>query len=50
MNASADRPTLLVVDDEPGIADLLSVKSRESIGFSVSVAHDGNAFHDAYCA
>ncbi|MEX0852796.1 MAG: EAL domain-containing response regulator [Bauldia sp.] len=43
----SNTPTLLIVDDEPGIADLIS-EVAEAIGFSISVAHDGNAFHEAY--
>ena len=40
-------PNLLVVDDEPGIADLIR-EVGESLGFSVTVTHDGSTFHDLY--
>lgn len=40
-------PTLLVVDDEPGIAELVQ-EVAESLGFTVAVAHDGKTFQDIY--
>jgi EAL domain-containing protein (putative c-di-GMP-specific phosphodiesterase class I)/CheY-like chemotaxis protein len=44
---ASNKPTLLVVDDEPDIAELVS-EVAVAVGFSVAVAHDGGAFHDAY--
>ncbi len=38
---------LLVVDDEPAVADLIA-EVAESLGFTVTVAHDGGAFHELY--
>jgi EAL domain-containing protein (putative c-di-GMP-specific phosphodiesterase class I)/CheY-like chemotaxis protein len=38
---------LLVVDDEHGVADLIA-EVAESLGFAVTVAHDGSAFHELY--
>jgi CheY-like chemotaxis protein len=38
---------LLVVDDEHGVADLIA-EVGESLGFAVSVAHDGGAFQELY--
>ena len=38
---------LLVVDDEHAVADLIA-EVGELLGFTVTVAHDGSAFHDLY--
>jgi EAL domain-containing protein (putative c-di-GMP-specific phosphodiesterase class I) len=45
--ATAPKPTLLVVDDEAAIAELVA-EVAEGVGFAVTIARDGNAFHDAY--
>jgi EAL domain-containing protein (putative c-di-GMP-specific phosphodiesterase class I)/CheY-like chemotaxis protein len=39
--------SLLVVDDEPAVADLIA-EVAESLGFTVTVAHDGGVFHELY--
>lgn len=40
MEPPSHRPTILVVDDEPDIVDLLSLALREE-GFGIRVARDG---------
>ena len=49
MNATAGaaKPSLLVVDDEPSVAQLIG-EVAEGLGFSVDVAGDGGAFEEAY--
>ena len=42
-----EEPNLLIVDDEPDVADLIA-EVAEGIGFSIATANDGGAFHDAY--
>jgi EAL domain-containing protein (putative c-di-GMP-specific phosphodiesterase class I) len=43
----SESPRLLIVDDEPGVADLIA-EVAEAIGFSIATANDGGAFHEAY--
>jgi len=43
----SERPSVLIVDDEPDVADLIA-EVAEGTGFAVATANDGNAFHEAY--
>ena len=43
----SDRPNVLIVDDEPDVADLIA-EVAEGTGFAVATANDGNAFREAY--
>ena len=47
MVANGTKPTLLVVDDEPAVAELICEVAL-GLGFAVDVAGDGSAFESAY--